>query len=277
MLWPFFFSESIESASTLVIPYREFSRNGRLEDEYLRTLLKLQSLDVKIYRCAEREVDIPRQKGKFDIRRKRLQSELEEREQRCKDLAVEQGSCESDIEQKLALIAKYEGQLTAIKKNEEYQALIHEIDLQKKQIGIAEERIIALMVELDDAKARLEEDRKRIKAELADIDAECLEIDKELDEAVAHRSELEAQREPLAVTVDNRLFQRYQRILSAGNIRPVVVPLNGEVCGGCHMHERAQKVNEVLAGNKVIACQHCGRLLYSPGNFDDISVPVVED
>lgn len=243
----------------------------------MRTLLQLQDLDLKIHRCAERELEIPRQKGKFDIRRKRLQAELEEREKMCNELVVEQGSCESDIEQKQSQISKYEGQLTAIRKNEEYQALIHEMDLHRKQIALTEERIIALMVELDDAKARLEEDRKRISAELADIDSECLQIDKELEEAIAHRSELEVQREPLAVSVARPLFLRYQRILYAGNIRPAVVPLNGEVCGGCHMHERAQMVNEVLAGEKVIACQHCGRLLYWPSNFENTPSPLVED
>lgn len=232
----------------------------------METLLRLQDLDMKIGQCSAREVQIPKQKNKFDIQRKRLQAELEERDKIRQDLIVEQGGCETEIEQKQAQVDKYNQQLNIVKKNDEYQALIHEIDLLKKQIGLHEERIINIMVELDDAKARLEADKKRIDEELKDLDQQCGVIDEELKEAVSHRKELESQRGPIEEKVDGKLIGMYRRIRSSNTIGRAVVPLNGEVCGGCHMHERAQIVNEVMAGTKVHVCQHCGRLLYYPDN-----------
>lgn len=236
---------------------------------FLRTLLDLQDLDLKIRACTEREQEIPKQKNKFDIYRKRLQTELDEREAVCKKLELEQRECEGDIEQKQEQIGKYNQQLNIIKKNEEYQALLHEIDLLKKQIAIREERILAILIEADEAKARLAEDQKRIAEELKDIDTQCAEIDAELAEAVRHREELEAQRAPLTAVVAPDLLQRYERIRKNGRGGRAVVPLNGDACGGCHMHERAQIVNEVMAGETIHACQHCGRLLYYPANFED--------
>jgi len=50
---------------------------------------------------------------------------------------------------------------------------------------------------------------------------------------------------------------------------PAVVPLNDETCGGCFMAIRPQIVNEILANNKIHACQHCGRLLYHITNLDE--------
>ena len=44
------------------------------------------------------------------------------------------------------------------------------------------------------------------------------------------------------------------------------MPLNDEVCGGCHMAIRAQMANEILGGEKIHACSHCGRLLYHATN-----------
>jgi predicted nucleic acid-binding Zn-ribbon protein len=244
----------------------------------LETLLRLQDLDLKIGQCSAREVEIPKQKNKFDIRRTRLQAELEERDKIRQDLIVEQGGCETEIEQKQAQIEKYQQQLNIVKKNDEYQALIHEIDLLKKQIGLHEERIINIMVELDDAKARLEADKKRIDEEMKDIDRQCEVIDEELKEAVVHREELELQRGPIEARVDTKLIGMYRRIRSSNTVGRAVVPLIGEVCGGCHMHERAQIVNEVMAGVKIHTCQHCGRLLFHPDNVgngnagDDTSV-----
>ena len=222
--------------------------------------------------CIRREAEIPTQKNKFEIQRKRLSAELEERETTFKNLELEQRKCEGDIEDNNAHITKYNQQLNIVKKNEEYQALLHEIDLLKKKDGLHEERVLTILIGLDEAKVRLDEDRKRINEELIDIDKQCSEIDAELAEAVEHRETLEAQRVPLAEKVDGALLQRYQRIRNSRKSGPALVPLNGETCGGCHMHERAQIVNEVIAGENIHACQHCGRLLYYPANFEDESV-----
>lgn len=237
----------------------------------MKTLLKLQDLDLRIEALKTREAEIPKQKSKFDIHRKRLAAELTEREKRCTALALEQRECEKDIAEKQAQIEKYDKQLFAIKKNEEYQALLHEIEMIRKQISLKEERIIAVMMELDDAKARLEEDKKRIDTELKDIQRQCAEIDEELGVAVRERESLEAQRAPLVKAVDPSLLSRYQRIRASKKTGPAVVPLNGEACTGCHMHVPPQVYNELLAGDKLHACAHCGRMLYHRDHYGEDS------
>lgn len=238
----------------------------------MRTLLRLQEFDLQIEACKTREREIPEQKNKFQIYRERLDAELKEREQICQNYILEQRECEGEIEEKQGQIAKYEQQLNLIKKNEEYQALLHEIDLLKKQIAIKEERILTLMMELDDGNARLREDEKRIQEEFENLDRQCAEIDKELTKAISHREGVQSQRDPLVGQIDRTLFQNYVRIRDSIRSGPAVVPMNGEVCGGCHMYLRAQIVNEVLAGEKVHQCSQCGRLLYHPDNFKDESV-----
>jgi hypothetical protein len=235
----------------------------RTEVPQLKNLLPLQDLDLRIEACRARELEIPKQKGKFEVQKKRLQGELGEREQVVMQLQLEQRDCEGEVAQKQAQIKKYEQQLFAVKKNEEYQALLHEIEMLKKQIGVKEERIIALLMEIDEAKGRLAEDRKRIEAELKQIDRQCAEIDEELANAVAARKELEAQRAPLMGRVDPALLARYNRIRASKKTGAAAVTLNGATCSGCHMMVTAQVVNEVLAG-RTHTCAHCGRLLYAP-------------
>jgi len=235
----------------------------------LKTLLRLQELDLQIEALKAREKEIPRQKSKFDIHKKRLAAELAEREAAYKALVLEQKDCETDIGQKQATIEKYDRQLLAVKKNEEYQALLHEMDMLKKQIALKEERILAIMVDMDDIKARLEEDKKRVDGELKDIDRQCAAIDAELGEAVKEREGLEAQREPLMQQIDPKLMARYTRIRTSKKTGAAVVPLNGEVCTGCHMHVPPQIVNELMAGDKEHICAQCGRILYHADNFDN--------
>jgi hypothetical protein len=218
----------------------------------LKTLLRLQDLDLKIEACKAREAEIPKQKSKYDIQRERLRAELEERKKTCTTLELEQRACEGAIEEKGAQIGKYNEQLNSVKKNEEYQALLHEIDLQKKQIGIKEERILAIMEELDEAKARVEEDT-------------------ELEEAIRQRAELEALEAPLENDADPVLLKQYKRIRRRLKTGAALVPLNDEVCGGCHMRMLPQVVNEILAGVTMHPCRHCGRLVYSGDHADQES------
>ena len=238
----------------------------------MKSLLELQRLDLKIEAIKAREFEIPKQKEKYEIHRKRLAAEIEESEHRCQRLLLEQRECESEVEQKQQQIKKYEGQLLGVKKNEEYQALLHEIDMLKKQIGIKEERIISIMLELDEAHEHLEEDKKRIDAEMTAIEDECRNIDAELVEATGERERIESERKPVAEQTLPAMLSRYERIRRSKKQGAAVVPLRGETCSGCNMTVLAQTVNEVLAGDKVRACHHCGRLLYHPGNFEEEAI-----
>lgn len=227
----------------------------------MKTLLQLQDLDLKIDAYLVQEIEIPKQKDRFEIQKQRLAAELEESENRRKRLALEQRECEKDIEQRQQQIGKYETQLLAVKKNAEYQSLLHEIEGLKKQIALKEERIISLMVETDEAKVLFEEDKKRIETELKGIEEESKRVDAELADIVKQRATLESRREPMLANIDATLLKQYTRIRKAKKTGPAAVPMNGESCSGCYMRLTPQVVNEVLGGQNN-SCQHCGRLIY---------------
>ncbi len=231
----------------------------------MQALLELQTLDMKIATCKAEEKELPKQKDKYAIQRQRLDAEIKGSEEKCKNIQLKQREYTGEKEQHEVQLKKYDAQLYSIKKNEEYKALLHEMELAKKQIAIKEERIIALMVEYDDAKAALEADKERIQGELKKIEAECKIIDDKLHKLTAERKELEKSRGPLAMKVPHELLTRYERIRKVRT--PAVVPLNEETCGGCFMAVRPQIVNEILANDKIHACQHCGRLLYHVTNL----------
>lgn len=231
-------------------------------DAILQDLLRLQEYDLKIEAYRERESEIPKQKHKYDVQRERFRAELAERDERIKALQIEQRGLEGEIEQLQILINKYQAQLNSIKKNEEYQALLHEIEAQSKQVTQKEERIIQLMMTLDECRERRIEAEKRVKEELKEIDERCAEIDTELGEAASERAKLEKEREPLTHKVESELLSKYSRIRKSKKAGPAVVPLRNDSCSGCNMAVRPQVVNEVMSGDKVRACSYCGRLLY---------------
>jgi predicted nucleic acid-binding Zn-ribbon protein len=73
--------------------------------------------------------------------------------------------------------------------------------------------------------------------------------------------ELAKQRAELATTIDEDLLARFERLFkSKGDA--VVVPLEHEVCTGCHMKVTTQTAHRVKAAKEIMSCENCGRILY---------------
>ena len=130
------------------------------------------------------------------------------------------------------------------------------------------------MDDSEHAQMKLQEDKKRIADEIRKLEEECARIDGELAEAVKDRKQQEGTRAPLAAQVEAGLLARYERVRRART--PAVVPLvetnkQAEACGGCYMTIRPQVVNEIMAAKEYHSCSHCSRILYYPGNIEEVT------
>lgn len=63
-----------------------------------------------------------------------------------------------------------------------------------------------------------------------------------------------------AKNIDAKLMESYTKRRSE-NIFPVVVPLNGNCCGGCHMELPYANISK-LESDGILTCEHCHRLIY---------------
>ena len=64
----------------------------------------------------------------------------------------------------------------------------------------------------------------------------------------------------IAKSIDNNVIETYQKKRNE-NIFPVLVPLNGNCCGGCHIElpmTNLIKLNE----EGIVTCEHCRRIVY---------------
>jgi predicted nucleic acid-binding Zn-ribbon protein len=80
-------------------------------------------------------------------------------------------------------------------------------------------------------------------------------------------SELETNREELAVAAGETARGRYERLFKSkgGN---VVVGVQHGVCGGCHMRVPPQLLVSCQAQQELITCSNCGRILYYTTDMD---------
>ncbi|MGH7997612.1 MAG: zinc ribbon domain-containing protein [Opitutaceae bacterium] len=200
------------------------------------------------------ERTITAEKGALDGAR----AEWRELESRKKLLETEIGSAEQKL-------GTYRTQQLGVRKNDEYQALGHQIQTMQGEIGDLEGRELQVMYDIDEARKRLSSAEKAINQNVAGHEsrirncrARAVSLTEELTVA---RVEVEKARAEVPATA----LQIYDR--RAARSLPAVVPVRSAKCGGCHLKvsseaESAARALSAGTGKDLPTCDQCGRIIY---------------
>ncbi len=168
---------------------------------------------------------------------------------------------ETDIAALRDKISHYRDQTLAVKTNEQYRALLHEIEYHEEQIRKLEDAILAEMIEsealekkLHEAARSLAEERTRIEAEIAQARERHQQDEQALHATRARRAEVQGRLTP-------DIYAQYQRVAQFRMGVGVAEVRNG-ACGGCHVRLRPQVYAEVLTNEHILRCESCSRVLY---------------
>jgi hypothetical protein len=233
----------------------------------IEKLLVLQDRDRNLMQLRDELVRIEPQRQVLNSRTSTAQANLDAAKNRSKQLESDRKKLELDVEAKKQQIEKYALQQFQTKKNEEYRALAHEIELCKQAIVKLDDQQIELMEkaelvqkEVQGANYALGEAKKVAEGEVADLGKREENLKKEL-------AALESNRAELLTAVDPAAASRYERLLKNKGAT-VVVGVEHGVCGGCHMKLPAQILVTCQAQSEIVTCINCGRILYYTRDMD---------
>jgi len=200
--------------------------------------------------------DVERAQQKIAAEKAAIESartEVRELETKKKLLETEIGSAEEKL-------AKYRTQQLQVRKNEEYQALGHEIETTKALIEGMEEKELGIMFEIDEARKRFVAAETVLKTNIAGHEARL----KTLAEREANlKAELETAREAVAAArpaVDTLSLRLYDRV--SARQMPACVPVRGGNCGGCHLKLSSENDAVARKGENLATCDQCGRIVW---------------
>ena len=176
----------------------------------------------------------------------------------------ERKKIEFDVQQWKDRAKKYRDQSGAVKTNEAYKALQHEIANAETEMASAEDRQLASMVAGEEAEKRvrraeadLRESELAVNAERKSIQTLHIEKKKLLDVALAERAKA---LEP--VPEEFRIL--YERIAKRHNGTAVAEAREGQ-CRGCGMRVLPHIAEELRRedNEEVFRCESCGLILYT--------------
>lgn len=182
--------------------------------------------------------------------------ELKELETKKKLIETEIGSAEDKL-------GKYKTQQSQVRKNDEYQALGHEIEHTETAIGELEGRELEIMYAIDEARKRFAAAEATLKQNIAGHQARIAVLN---ERAATLKGDLDgaaAAFEAARGGIEAPVLRVYDRL--AARALPVCVPIHGGKCGGCHLKVSSEVESAARgksADGKLAACDQCGRLVY---------------
>jgi predicted nucleic acid-binding Zn-ribbon protein len=195
--------------------------------------------------------------GAARARRDELRSTLHRAQGSQKDVELEADDLRgkiADAEKKL-----YSG---TIKNPKELASLQADIDQLKRHLSAVEDRDLEALSALEAA----QNDERTAAAELEALEAAWNEEQHDLTERVARLAseirEYEAERAERIENIAPDLLRTYDHIRLAHQGR-ALAKLDRSICLGCRISLPTQMVNKARAGNALVQCPNCERILYA--------------
>ena len=171
---------------------------------------------------------------------------------------------ELDVDQWKDRARKYRDQSGAVKTNEAYKALLHEIANAEAEVAKAEDRQLDVMMSGEEFERRVRHAEADLKEAETSVAADRKEIHARYDEKQKLLKVALAERERIAVPVPKDLLELYERIAKRHN-GTAMAQVRDDQCRGCGMRVLPHIIQELRqeTNEEIYRCEMCGLILYT--------------
>jgi uncharacterized protein len=231
----------------------------------IETLLILQDRDQKKRGIEAQLRSIPAEIATVENKIAAEKAAIENARAEVKALEINKKSIENDIGAAEQKLRQYKTNQLSIRKNDEYQALGHQIDNTQREVGELEGKELEVMYAIDEAKKRFAAAEAELKANISGHESRIRTLKERGQSLTAElktaETEVAAARQP----VGEPRLRLYDRI--AVRNMPAIVPVHAGKCGGCHL-KVSSEVESAARGKAtdpheiLPTCDQCGRIVF---------------
>lgn len=229
----------------------------------LDKLIELQKLDVTIAKLDAEVRAIPKAIEALEGRLGKAREGFEIAKGRSDQLQKDRRAKERELEEAAQNAKKKQARLFEIKTNEEYSAVLKEIEGLRAKSSQLETEVLEQMEAADATAKTVTEAERAFKAAQLDVQTERREKEARLATLQTDLATLEATRKGHASRLDGDLLRLYARLMKNRDV--AVAAVADGSCQGCGMTLTPQTYNEVKRNDRMFTCPSCNRILYFPG------------
>ncbi len=234
----------------------------KIIDEKLNLLKEVQDIDSEIDTIERLRGELPEEIEElndslitYNTRLAKLENELQE---------IEKGASGYRIlsEEAKDIAKRYKEQQKDVKNKKEIEALTKEIDFQTLEHKLAESKLKETKGEIKNKQQIIEETKKLIKQLGEEIKKKTGELNKIISENEKQEVVLVIKGDKLKKKLEKSLINTYHKLRNNLKNRLAVVIVRKGACGGCFNMITPQRQIDIAARNRIIICEHCGRIIY---------------
>ncbi len=226
----------------------------------LERLIELEKVDREATRLTEEVASLPKRVVAIEEKLAEHKAAVEKAKAQIKSNEASRRQLESDIKGFQEKIAKYRSQSSSVKTNDEYRALMHEVEFAEKQISGCEDKILELMISLENEEKALKRAEAELKTEAADVEKEKAEARVRTAEDEKLLAGLKEKRAGLRSGVEDSALAHYDRVMRQR--KSAISEAREQKCMACFVMLRPQTWQELRTNEHIVTCSSCGRILY---------------
>jgi hypothetical protein len=226
----------------------------------IENLLKLQDTDKEIRRLQDEVAEFPKRVAVIEQKLAGTKAQLEKAQTAVKADEANRRKFDTAISDLRGKISKYRDQSLDVKTNDQYKALLHEIQFAEKEIAANEDKILELMVNADARDKEVKAAQAELKAETAEIEAEKEQARQTTAADEKLLTEWRAKRDGIRTGINEDLLRHFERVSKFRGSG--ISEVRDQKCMACRVMLRPQTYNEIRSGTQVIVCDSCQRILY---------------
>ena len=227
----------------------------------VQKLIDLQEVDARISALRAEIAALPKEVAQIEAKLAGSKAAVEKAQNSIKADDTARRKHESDIKDQQEKISKYRDQSLKVKTNQEYKALLSEIEHAEGEIRKLEDKILEIMVAADLRKEGLKQAEGVLKADTAQNEKEKSHAREQTAEDEKQLAELTAQRNQLRIGISDEALVHYDRLLKSRGSALAAVR-GDQMCSACRVLLRPQVHQDVMKGDEILICDSCKRILY---------------
>jgi len=227
-----------------------------------KQLYELQEVDLDVERKTESLAQIKSQLGKDD-ELVAVRSAFDTAKKRLADLEHQQKSEEWEVNDLGAKVAVVEKKLFggSMKNPKELMAFQQDLELLKAQRSEREDKLLALMLDVDTAQQDVSQKSSGFAAAERDWQENQQKLSQQKLDLEAELGALGEKRKLLAEQIDSASLSLYEEVRRVKQGQAVAKVMQGR-CQGCRISLPVSDQQKARMGHELAKCSNCGRILY---------------
>lgn len=230
-------------------------------NKYLKELIDVSLLDKEIDLMEPKIEKIKKELNHKIYQKETKTLEIVSLQEQKEALLLQMQKSSESLEVQSARLDEISKKMNEVKTEKELKALNIEEELAREQITYQNSELNRLetLISANDEKIKV------IGDEIKAIEDQIIEIEKtvssELEEIRKEQEVISEKKARIVEKMDQKIVLFYEKIRKWAK-NTSVVPVYKQACGGCFIKISDRVYSEVLKGDDIITCPHCGRILY---------------